>query len=77
MADIAWTAIVDGSGYTIGLAERDVAGYSPLRRRIEFSSYDEAHADAVIRNTRMGVTTDEALSIVASSMRAQNLARSS
>lgn len=70
----AWTAVVTGAGCSIGVADQDVAGYSPLRETLLFPTWDEAQAEADRRNERMGLTRHEAELIVISSMRAQNRA---
>lgn len=68
----AWTATVTGEGCSIGVADRDVAGYSPLREPLYFKTYDEAQKEADRRNEQLGLTLEEAELIVLSSMRAQN-----
>lgn len=70
----AWTAVVVIEGFSIGIADENVAGYSPMKEPIYFPSYEEAQAEAERRNELMGLTRHEAALIVISSMRAQNMA---
>lgn len=79
MDSMAWTAVISSDGrYTLGMAERDQPGYIPMRESaaVYFESYAEASIEAEERNRLMGLTDDEAMKIVISSMR-NRLARSS
>jgi len=67
----AFTAIVTPEGYTIGLAERDVAGYQPVRDEGPFENYDAARERADKMNVDLGLDPKEAWFIVASSVGAQ------
>lgn len=69
--NIAWVAIINLDGqYTIGLAEQGIKGYSPLDRwnHITFPSYDSACKEAAQRNNHLGLTKDQALQIIGSTM---------
>lgn len=77
MTRLAYTAIVDKNGFTLGIAEENVRGYSPDPNGERWGLYktlDEARAAADELNTRMGLTPEEAMLIVLSSMREQNIA---
>ena len=65
---IAFTAIVDRSGFSIGLAERGVAGYTPMPKFGRFPSWEAAKSKAEQENLDLGLTPTEAFEIVASSM---------
>ena len=65
---IAFTAIVDSRGFSIGLAERDVAGYTPMPKFGQFESYEAARRTADQENRELGLSPIEAFEIVASSM---------
>lgn len=81
MTDMAWTAVLadkripwwrsGDAPYTIGLADRDEPGFSPMREPLVFDTYDEAKTEADARNAALGLTREEATKIVASSMTAQ------
>ena len=51
-------------GFTLGVADRGVAGYSPLRDPLVFGTWREAQREAEARNIAMGLTIDEAMEIV-------------
>lgn len=79
MADIAYVAVVVPDGnYRLGIAKRDEPGYYRIGARADlggsFESYDAASAAADVLNERLGLSRVDALEIVLSSMRAQNLA---
>ncbi len=76
MSRIAFTAIVDSTGYSVGLAERDVADYSPCPHFGKFPSWDAAKRKADAENKALGLSAVDAFEIVASSMFQQD-ARSS
>lgn len=66
---IAYVAIVNSDGYTLGVAEEGEPGYYPLRDAPKFNSYAEASATASLRNVEeLGLTVKEGLSIALSSM---------
>jgi len=71
--DFAWTAVIDSEGFTLGGAFRGESGYSPMREPEYFDTWERASIEADLRNESMGLTASEALDIVASSMRAQNV----
>ena len=73
MNNFAWVAVIDSEGYTLGGAFRDEPGYSPMREPEYFDTWERANIEADLRNEAMGITDAEALEIVASSMRAQNI----
>ena len=64
----AYTAIVDKRGCSIGRADEGIQGYTPMSGLV-FKTYDEAddHADAM--NKELGLDNEEAIKIVASTMR--------
>jgi len=68
----AFTAVVTATGHAIGLAERDVPGYTPVQVEGEFERYDQAKERADELNRQLGLDRKEAWFIVASSMGAQN-----
>lgn len=72
MGDFALSAIVTDNGFGVGAAERDVAGYSPTTYG-PFQTWDEAADFANMVNVKIGLTREIADSIIASSMRAQNV----
>ncbi len=64
---IAIVAVVQkDTGYGLGIAEENEPGYTPLPGA--FPSWETAAAEAADRNTRLGLSADEAWRIVASSM---------
>lgn len=67
---LAWTAIVDKDGFTLGVAEYGTAGYSPVSND-RFPTYEAASAEAHRRNTEMGLSDDQAFRIIADTMRRQ------
>lgn len=67
----AWVAVIRNEGYELGLADRGVPGYSPMRDPIRFDTYEQASEAARTQNRSMGLTDAEALEIVVSSMVAQ------
>lgn len=89
MIDIAWTSVLadkpdsEGRYWTLGLATRGVAGYSPIREDdpatfykakgpTRFKTIQEADAEALRRNElELGITGVEANEIVLSSVAAQ------
>lgn len=74
--NLAWTPVIASSkGVSLGIAERDVAGYSPMRDPMYFATWDEARKVADVMNARMGLSEKEAEDIVISSMAAQNRGR--
>lgn len=71
MGNFAYTAVMRGDKWGLGVAVRDESGYY----QTDLPTYDtveaaEAHAD--ILNERMGLSEKEAIRIVASSMRGVN-----
>jgi hypothetical protein len=70
----AWTWLVEEEGYTLGRVERDKPGYAPLRKpRQHWATQDEVKARVRTLNEAEGVSEEEALEIVTSSIRAQNV----
>ena len=68
MSRVAFTAIVDRSGFSVGLAERGVAGYTPMPKFGRFPSWEAAKSKADEENRDLGLSPVEAFEIVASSM---------
>lgn len=71
MRDRAWTPVIMAEGISLGVADRGVAGYTPMREPEYFATWDIAQEDADWRNERLGLSKDEAMEIVTSSMAAQ------
>lgn len=67
----AWVAVVDESGFSLGLAEEGTKGYSPMKedQKITFPTYDAASEEAEARNGLLGLSNDDAAKIVFSTMR--------
>ena len=65
--NIAATAVIHDGAYILGIAERDVAGYSPTTYG-PYATYDEASDHARLINERLGLEPQEALEIVLSTM---------
>jgi hypothetical protein len=78
---VAYVPVIVGSSYRLGIAEKDVAGYSPISLESDlggdYESYEHARATADECNKRLGLTPEEAFKIVASSMGASMRARES
>ena len=71
---IAVTGICrDGGGYGLGIAAEGEPGYWPFRERLSFATYEAACAEARRINTMLGLTEREAVAVILSSMRAQNV----
>lgn len=70
-SDVAYTAIVDSSGYSLGIAEWNIPGYTPTNEF--FPTYKAAIDEANRRNQELGLDYLHALVIVTSSQRAQNV----
>jgi hypothetical protein len=68
LGGIAYTPVVDEDGYTIGLADRGVAGYTPQPGFGKFPSWEAARDRAKVENERLGLSELEAFAIVASTM---------
>jgi hypothetical protein len=68
----AYVPIVVDKGFSLGVAEENVAGYYTLDYPI-VDTYDKAWAWADSCNIDLGVSHDEAIRIMGSSMKAQNL----
>ena len=64
----AFAAIVDANGYGLGVAVANENGYSPIQGKT-FNNYDEAKRWARELNAHIGLSQDEALDIVGSTMR--------
>lgn len=71
---LAYTAVMIGTTgkWGLGIAEANVAGYSPIKGSGPYPTMGEAEADAWHFNERLGLTKQEAFTIVASSLGAQN-----
>lgn len=65
--DFAYTAIVEESSYTVGRADENISGYTPMGRK--FDSYKAAKDMADSLNADLGLSKRDALIIVASTMR--------
>ena len=79
---VAFTGVLHEGIYTIGLAEKDVSGYSVITfetvgsvsgklmssKHLEFDSYDEASEYAEGMNEELGLSRVEAVRIVLSTM---------
>ncbi len=67
---IAWTPVIEGGEYTLGIATEGEQGYSPLKDKtgLVFPTWGEANVAAAERNTLMRVSVWDAAEIVASSM---------
>ena len=74
MNDRAWTPVIARGepGFSLGVADRGIAGYTPLRETLIFATWAEAQREAAARNALLGLSRDEAMEIVTSSMAAQN-----
>ena len=66
--DYAYTAIVDGTGYSIGRADRGTKGYTPCPQYGMFPGYGEAMSKAKELNEAVGLAQVEAFGIVAGTM---------
>jgi hypothetical protein len=78
MQRFAYTPVVSGrfnSGYGLGIAERDVAGYCPQLDLGAMPSWEDAKARADALNADLGLDRASANDIIMSSLRAQNAAR--
>lgn len=72
---LAYTPVVSekfATGYGLGVAERDVAGYVPREDLGASPSWEDAKARAASLNAELGLTREQAFDIVMSSLRAQN-----
>jgi len=65
---IAFTAIVDEHGYKIGLCHQGIRGYSPTKFG-PYKTYEEYNNKAKELNEGLGLTTEMAYAIIASTMR--------
>jgi|CXWL01.1.fsa_nt_gi hypothetical protein len=72
---LAYTAVIHEGGYRLGIAEENVAGYTPVADDSDlggtYPSLDEAQAVADACNDSLGLDKVEAMKIVLSSMGAQ------
>lgn len=72
---IAFTGVMDEGNYVVGLVEQDVSGYIPMVLMSKagplgtFSTYDAANAYAEDMNRELGISKEQAIEIVLSSMR--------
>jgi hypothetical protein len=65
----AFTALLNEEGlYIIGRADEGVGGYTPQYRFGVYPSYDEAKARADEENARLGLSKEEATTIVLSTL---------
>ena len=65
----AFTAVISGDGFILGLADRNERGYLNIEPDITYPNYDVAEQEAQRRNEAMGINPYEAIRIVASSMK--------
>lgn len=65
---IAITAVVHNSEYRLGVAEENVAGYTPVKDAGPYPSWEKASAAADEYNARLGLSKKFALLIITSSM---------
>jgi hypothetical protein len=63
----AFVAVINTSRYMLGVAVKDEAGYSPIDGKT-FPTYDEAKQWADGLNEHIGLSKDEMLDIVSSTM---------
>jgi hypothetical protein len=68
----AFVAVVN-KGYQLGVAVANEAGYNPLMGKT-FDRYDEAKQWATALNEHIGLSADEALDIIGSTMRGPRVA---
>ena len=73
---VAFTGVMHEGKYIIGLAEQDLPGYMPIFLMTEsgpmgstFPSYDAASEYAADMNAELGISKEQAIRIVLSSMR--------
>ena len=64
----AYTALISGDSFILGLADRNERGYLNIEPDITYPNYDVAEQEAQRRNEVMGINPYEAIRIVASSM---------
>jgi hypothetical protein len=67
----AFVPVVAKGGWELGVAVRDERGYSPLRGK-SFADQDEARQWADSLNAHIGLTDEQAIEIVCSSMRGRS-----
>lgn len=76
---VAFTGVMHEGMYVIGLAEQDVAGYTPLLLKSQagpmgmFPTYDAASKYAEDMNAELGISKEQAIRIVLSTMRAERV----
>jgi hypothetical protein len=63
----AYTAIVEEAGYSVGRADENIPGYTPMCRK--FDTYQAAKVMADGLNADLGLSKRDALVIVMSTMR--------
>lgn len=68
----AYGAVIHGRAFSVGLAEENEPGFWPMPSLGIFPSYELASAKARELNVARGMTVEEGLRIVTSSMAAQN-----
>lgn len=68
MEDFAMTPVITDTGFGIGAAFRDEAGYNPTTYG-PYKTWEEARSFCAYFNTKLGLTDEEADTIVISSMR--------
>ncbi len=73
---VAFTGVMHEGKFIVGLAEQDVPGYTPILQMTEFGpmgstfpSYDAASDYADEMNAELGISKEQAIRIVLSSMR--------
>ena len=72
---VAFTGVEYEGRYVVGLAEQDVPGYTPMVLMSKFGpigifpSYDAAYEYAVDMNLELGISKEQAIKIVLSSLR--------
>ncbi len=69
---VAFTAIISGGSFGIGLAAESEPGYWPQTLYGQFPTFRKAMEKSYELNVALGLTLEEAVAIISSSMAAQN-----
>ncbi|ARJ65966.1 hypothetical protein WV31_10030 [Magnetospirillum sp. ME-1] len=69
---IAFTAVVGEDGFGLGVALEGEPGYWPIPEHLATGDWEEMNRAAGAINRHLGLSDDDAIRIVTSSMRAQN-----
>lgn len=67
--DIAFTAVIASEGIVVGIAQRNIPGYSVYKYSPTFESFESAQKFADEKNTAIGLSIKDAYEIVLSSLR--------